>query len=130
MQAESVQKGPDIMPETNWLASTGVGIVASVGAWLLSWRINSARVEERIDGMRQDIHELKDDLKATLSDVRAFADASARLQSSQNVVNQGTARSLDIIADKQERLDATVADHTATLRLLTEVVLSKREPKS
>lgn len=127
VQAERVEASKGLMADNNWLVSAGVGLFGSIGAWLLSWRINSARIEERIEGMRQDIRDSRDDLKACLIDVRAFADASSRLQSSQNVVNQGTARSLELLADRQEKIDATVADHTATLRLLTEVVMSKRE---
>ena len=114
------------MPNTDWVPTAGVGIIGSIGAWFLSWRINSARGEERLAGLQQAIREMRDDLKSNMTEVRTFADASARLQSSQNVVNQGTAHTLESIVDKQERIEAIVADHTATIRLLTEVVMGRK----
>lgn len=113
--------------DTGWIPSAGVGVGASIVAWLLSWRVNTVRGEERLDGMRQDLRELKEDFRDGMAEVRSFADASARLQSSQNVVNSVTAKTLEAITDKQDRIETTVADHTASLRLLTEVVMSKRE---
>lgn len=121
-----VTKGAHAM-DASWVPSAGVGIVASIVAWLLSWRINTVRGEERVEGIRSDLKELKEDFRAGMAEVRAFADASARLQSSQNVVNSVTSKALEAITDKQDKMDACLADHTSTLRLLTEVVMSKRE---
>ena len=98
-------------------------------AWILSWRINSARSEERVDGIRQDVRDLKDDFRSGMADVRGFADQAARLQSSQNVVNNVTAKAIEGLCDKQDKIGQVVADHTATLRLLTEVVMSKKDAK-
>jgi hypothetical protein len=112
---------------SDWIPGAGVGVLGSVVAWLLSWRIATARGEERLAAMQTDLRDLKDDFRAGMSEVRSFADATARLQSSQNVVNSVTAKSIETMCDKQDKLESTVADHTATLRLLTEVVMSKKE---
>jgi len=122
-----VTKGATNAMDGSWIPSAGVGIVASIVAWVLSWRINTVRGEERMDGMRQDLRDLKEDFRSGMTEVRSFADATARLQSSQNVVNSVTAKTLEAMAEKQDKLEACVADHTSTLRLLTEVVMSKRE---
>jgi hypothetical protein len=118
---------------TDWIPGAAVGVVSGFLSWLLGWRINSAKgdaqSEERLSGMQADIREIRDDFKAGMIEVRSFADLAARLQSSQNVVNQVTAKSLESICEKQERIESTVADHTATLRLLTEVVMTKKDPK-
>ena len=111
----------------DWIPGAGVGVVGSIVAWLLSWRIATARGEERLEAMRVDLRDLKEDFRSGMNEVRSFADATARLQSSQNVVNTVTAKSMEAMCDKQDKIEATVADHTATLRLLTEVVMSKRE---
>lgn len=110
----------------SWIPSAGVGIVASIVAWVLSWRINTVRSEERLEGIRQDLQDLKGDFRAGMAEVRSFADASARLQSSQGVVNVVTAKGMEAITEKQDKMESCLADHTSTLRLLTEVVMSKK----
>ena len=152
---------------TDWIPGAGVGLIGSAVAWLISWRINSARLEghaeederrnsdlrladEKRNGelraadelrnaelrasaalrdadLRQDLRDLKEDWKAGIADVRKLADNMASLQSSQNVFNTVTAKAMDTMTDKLGRHDATLADHTSTLRLLTDVVMSKRE---
>lgn len=152
---------------TDWIPGAGVGLVGSCVAWLLSWRINSARLEghaeederrnadlrfadEKRNGelraadelrntelraatalrdadLRQDLRDLKEDWKAGIADVRKLADNMASLQSSQNVFNSVTAKAMDTMTDKIARHDATLADLTSTVRLLTDVVMTKKD---
>ena len=123
--------------DTNWVPSASVGIVASVVAWTLSWRINTVRSEERLEGIRKDLVELKDDfrtgirdikedLRSSTSEIRSSSDTVSRLKSSQDVVNTVTAKGIEGLTDKLDKIESVVADHTSTLRLLTEVVMSRK----
>lgn len=133
----------------DWIPGAGVGLIGSAIAWLLSWRINSAKIEGqnesdrkadaaiaavkeksdlvRSDDLRADLREMKDDWRNGVTEVRELANAMTALQSSQNVVNAVTSKAIEGICDKQDRLEQIVSDHTATLRLLTEVVMAKKE---
>ena len=52
------------MDSNTWIPSAGVGIIASIVAWVLSWRINSVRGEERVGVIGSDVRELKEDFRA------------------------------------------------------------------
>src|ERR1039457_1139739 len=106
---------------TDWLPTAGVGLGGSLIAWFASWFIATAKAEgrsdaemERIDqsasGLRQDIHDLREDLKTSIVDFRSVSDATIKLQSSQNVVNQVTGRALEGVSEKLDRHDTALAD--------------------
>jgi hypothetical protein len=144
-----VTKGAEHTMSTDWIPGAGVGLVGSAIAWLLSWRINSAKLEGqseakekadtvlsdarakaemvRSDDLRADLRVMRDDWRQGIDRVGELAANISALQSSQNVVNTMTSKAIDSMCDKQDRLEQVVADHTATLRLLTEVVMSKKE---
>ena len=121
----------------DWVPGAGIGFLGSVGAWLLSWRVNSAKSEGRQetqmtrladsdDGLREDLHELRDELKQAVTELRTVAGETAKLQASQDVVNKVTAKAIEALELKMENHDRALSDHAATLRLVTEI-LTKRQ---
>ena len=110
---------------TEWVPGAGVGIVGSIIAWVLSWRISTARGEERVSAMQQDIRELKGDFRDGMTEVRSFAATVGAMQSSQNVTNKITSDAIEGMTETLDRHSTQIADHAATLRLITEVVMAK-----
>lgn len=133
----------------NWMPPTAVGIGASVVSWLLSWRVNAARNEQNaVDTQKRlqelgestqkrllefreltdrSLTELKEDFRAGMNEIRALADAAARLQSSQAVVNTLNAKGLDSVISKQDQQADKLADHGSSLKLLMEMVPMLRQ---
>ena len=144
-------KGAEHTMGYDWIPGAGVGLLGSAIAWLLSWRINSAKNEGaaevqrkadvamadaqqkadmiRADDLRADLRELKADWRAGIEDVRKLAENMAAVQSSQNVVNAVTAKAVDAITEKLDKHEACLADHTSTLRLLTNIVMARSDAK-
>jgi hypothetical protein len=124
------------MGGADWIPGVGVGFFGSALAWLLSWRINSAhgegineaehvRLSDSDEGLRQDMHDLRDELRGAAAELRGVAAATAKLQASQDVVNKVTAKAIESLELKMENHDRAISDHAATLRLVTEL-LTKR----
>lgn len=116
-------KGEGTM-SADWVPGAGVGFLGSIAAWLLSWRVASARdegkagadtarIQERDDGFREDIRGLRDELRAGITELRAVSGVTAKLQASQDVVNAVTARALEGIVAKQDAHAEKIADHTS-----------------
>ena len=78
-----------------------------------------------MEDMRSDLRELKEDFKNGMSEIRTLADMTGKYGASQAVVNDVTAKALESITEKVERHADTLADHTSTLRLLVDKVMSK-----
>jgi signal transduction histidine kinase len=121
---------------TDWIPGAGIGVIGSVTAWVLGWRITTAKWEgraeaqrqadfERTEDLRKDLRDLKEDWRSGISDVRKLAENMASVQSSQNVVNAVTAKAIESLTDKLDRHEACLADHTTTIRLLVDRVMSK-----
>ena len=119
-----------------WVPGVGVGFLGSIGAWLLSWRVANARNDavntgehrrmmDSNEAVRSDLRTLREDLRAALAELRAVSGIAAALQSSQKVVNEVTAKAVEGITDKLDRHDAMLADHAATLKLMTELLTRK-----
>ena len=115
----------------DWVPGAGMGLLGSAVAWLLSWRVSSAKkdgqTEEREKGLRQDIRDLRDEMKAGVAEMRVVAAMAGKLQASQEVVNRVTAQTLESITDKLDRHESILADHSSTLKLVTELVTRKRQ---
>ena len=133
---------------TDWIPGAGVGIVGSAVAWILSWRIASANSDGRTDAyqralaeslaarqkvederearLRAEFREMRDDWRAGVAIVNKVNDNVVALQAKQNAVNEFNSQALASLADKCERHDQLLADHTSTLRLLTDVVMSRK----
>jgi phage shock protein A len=127
----------------DWIPTVGIGSIPAVLAWLLSWRLASERervkaeaLEKRLDGheqaqeetdegWRQEIHDFREDWKSGMSELRAVAASIAKLQASQDVVNQVTAKALESISDRLDKHEEKISDHGATIKLLTELVTRK-----
>ena len=125
----------------DWIPPAAVGLGASITAWFVSWFVATAKSETRSDdalkridegsaGLRQDIRDLREDLKANVLEFRAVSDATNKLQASQNVVNQVTGRALEGISEKLYRHDAALADHASSLKLITELVTRREVPSA
>lgn len=128
---------PNNTMSTDWIPGAGVGLLGSIGAWILSWRISSARfegqseaemqaikysAEDRTEGVRQDIQALRDDFKAGVAEMRTAAVGVATLQASQDKVNLYTAEAIKGIVSRQDRHEEKLNDHAATLKLVTELL--------
>lgn len=126
------------MDAWGWVPPTAVGIGGSIAGWLLAWRVNSARNEQdaintmkRLQEFREStdkgLQDLKEDFRAGMNEIRALADAGARLQSSQSVVNALNAKALDAITAKQDQQSEKLSDHSSTIKLLMELVPMLRQ---
>ena len=130
---------------SDWMPGAAVGLGGSFIAWLLSWRLNSARIEGkseaaaaaqekteaarelRGDDLRRDLQELKEDWRAGIAQVNRLAENIASLQSAQNAVNGYTAKAIEGLSEKMDRHDAQLADHASTLRLLTSAITTRQQ---
>lgn len=113
--------------DTGWVPGAVIGTLGSVGAWLLSWRINSAKQEQEAKSTRNALEELKSDFRAGMEEIRKLADATARLQSSQGVVNTLQSKALDAVVARQDQHADKLADHSSSLKLLLEMVPMLRQ---
>ena len=92
----------------------GVGIVEAF-RWLFrrTKMDGAAEVKEKADAersldLRQDIHELKEEMKGGNLDVRRIADSIAMMQGSQNAFNATTTKAIDVIFAKLDRHDEAI----------------------
>jgi ABC-type transporter Mla subunit MlaD len=67
----------------------------------------------------------QEEVRATVAELRALAGQTAKLQASQDVVNNVTAKTLENVVAKLDRHDEKLTDHASTLKLITEVVMSR-----
>ncbi len=147
-------KGEAAVMDANWVPAFGAGVVGSAVAWVLSWRIASTRMEERTQADLKRAEELRvadlkraeelrsvdavrtEELRADLRDLkRAWDDGIDRvgqlasnmagLQATQNQVNIFTSKAIEGITDKMERHEQLLADHTSTIRLIVDKVMTK-----
>jgi hypothetical protein len=114
--------------------SAGTAALIALGKWFLD-RIRGegaqAVEEQRIDDRDQDVHAdirgLRDEMRKAVDAFQQQSILTTELRSSQAVVNTMTAKAMDSIATKQERHGEVIADHSATLRLLTDNVTMLRQ---
>jgi hypothetical protein len=117
----------------DWIPAGVTGLVASVGGWLLSWRISSAKQdgrheaegiarEDRDEGFRQDLRDFRDEFRAGVAEMRTVSVATSKLQASQDVVNQVTAKAIESLVGRLDRHEEKLNDHAATLKLVTELL--------
>jgi hypothetical protein len=110
----------------------------------VSWRVSDGIREGRsdslekaqtknADGLRQDLRDLREEVRGAmggfreevrnaLNELRGVAVLTSKLQASQDVVNNVTARAIESIMDKIDRLETVTSDHGSTLKLITELV--------
>jgi hypothetical protein len=121
-----------------WLPGAGLGLIGSAVAWLLSWRINTAKkdgrteaaveaAEDRDEGFRENLRDMRDEWRAGIAEVRTLAMITAKLQASQEVVNTVTAKALDAITSKLDAHQEKLNDHSATLKLVTELLTREQK---
>jgi hypothetical protein len=102
----------------------------------VAWRVSAARSEGRSDAqhdaedakdtsVKQDIRDLRNEVRATMEELRTLGSATIKLSASQDVVNSVTSKALESIILKMDRHEEKLADHASTLKLLTEVVMAR-----
>jgi hypothetical protein len=102
----------------------------------VAWRVSAARSEGRSDAqhdaedakdtsVKQDIRDLRNEVRATMEELRTLGSATMKLSASQDVVNSVTSKALESIILKMDRHEEKLADHASTLKLLTEVVMAR-----
>lgn len=103
--------------------------LAGLGKWFYgrirkdgSDAAEAQRIEERDTEVRVDMRSLRDELRKAVDTFQSQSLLTTELRSSQAVVNQMVAKAMDAIGTKQERHSDMLADHAATLRLLTDNV--------
>lgn len=128
----------------DWLPTVGISLGSGALAWLVSWRVSDAVRQGRSDslekmqaansaGLRQDLRDLRDEVhgsvtgfreevRSALNELRGVTLLTSKLQASQDVVNNVTARAIEGITDKVDRLETVTADHSSSLKLITELV--------
>jgi hypothetical protein len=120
----------------DWIPFGSLGVVSSVVAWLIAWRVSAAHSEGRSDAqhdaealkdttVKEDIRDLRNEVRATMEELRTLGSATIKLSASQDVVNSVTSKALESIIAKMDRHEEKLADHASTLKLLTEVVMSR-----
>ena len=120
----------------DWIPVGSLGVISSVVAWLVAWRVSAARSEGRSDAqhdaedakdtsVKQDIRDLRNEVRATMEELRSLGAATVKLSASQDVVNSVTSKALESIILKMDRHEERLADHASTLKLLTEVVMAR-----
>jgi hypothetical protein len=120
----------------DWIPVGSLGVISSVVAWLVAWRVSAARSEGRSDAqhdaedakdtsVKQDIRDLRNEVRATMEELRTLGAATVKLSASQDVVNSVTSKALESIIGKMDRHEEKLADHASTLKLLTEVVMAR-----
>ena len=120
----------------DWIPVGSLGVISSVVAWLVAWRVSAARSEGRSDAqhdaedakdtsVKQDIRDLRNEVRATMEELRTLGSATIKLSASQDVVNSVTSKALESIILKMDRHEEKLADHASTLKLLTEVVMAR-----
>lgn len=120
----------------DWIPVGSLGVISSVVAWLVAWRVSAARSEGRSDAqhdaedakdtsVKQDIRDLRNEVRATMEELRTLGAATVKLSASQDVVNSVTSKALESIILKMDRHEEKLADHASTLKLLTEVVMAR-----
>lgn len=120
----------------DWIPVGSLGVISSVVAWLVAWRVSAARSEGRSDAqhdaedakdtsVKQDIRDLRNEVRATMEELRTLGSAIMKLSASQDVVNAMTSKALESLVAKMDRHEEKLADHASTLKLLTEVVMTR-----
>lgn len=144
-----MSRGAEHAMSSDWIPGAGVGLIGSAVAWLLSWRISAARSEgryeavqvalseqlttrqkvedERTERLRQDLRDMREDWRAGIGGVNKLNDNVVALQAKQNTVNEFTAQAVESMATKLDRHDQMLADHTSTIRLLTDVLMQAKK---
>jgi phage-related minor tail protein len=62
--------------------------------------------------------------------VQKVSDNVLSLQAKQNTVNEFTAKALESLTEKSDRHEQMLADHASTLRLMTDVLMRKKDQQS
>lgn len=151
----SSRGGESAIMDANWIPAVGAGFGGSIIAWILSWRIASARAEEqqagearraqalrdsdlkraeelrvadarRADELRSDLREMRDAWNEGVERVQRLAQNMASLQASQNQVNGFTAKAIDGITATIDRHGEEIADLKSTVRLLVGTVTAAK----
>lgn len=129
---------------TDWVPGAGVGLVGSIVGWILGWRQSQAKHdattdaeikasqesaakeaklnENREDGLRRDIRELREDLRVGIDELRKAASRSDAWQSKQDTVNMFTTKAIESLIANQEKHAEKLNDHASSIKLLTELV--------
>ena len=117
----------------DWVPGAGVGVVMSAVGGLLAWRIGSAKKEGRdgatlkqLDtedrGLRQDIRDLRDELRSSTKELQKVSDLALAFKSSQDVVNVMQSKATEAVVRKLDEHAAVLQDHSGTLRILQELL--------
>ena len=117
----------------------GVGVLASmVTDWARRRRssdISEAVFEERLQTLKEEVNRAKSvadgDLMGVVGELKTFSAMVIRLQSSQDVTNVMTAKALESILARCDRLDHRISEHEQSTGLMSELLeqLKKQTPR-
>lgn len=102
------------------LAAVGVSIA---GVALSQWRAG-AIVETKLAALEKDQTEIAADLKAATDELRKATMEFKIVAAEQSVLNKVASQTLDSIVNKQEQTASKVAEHSATITLMGELLKS------
>lgn len=81
--------------------------------------------EKRAEDLRQEFREMKRSWDAGIDRVSDLAANMSGLQGTQNQINIGMTKAVDNLMDDMETVKSTLADHTSSIRLLIDKVMTK-----
>jgi hypothetical protein len=120
----------------DWMPGAAVAAVMSGVGALLNWRVASAKKEGRGEteikqletegtGLRQDMRDLREDLRAGAAEMRSLNALVIKLQASQDVLNHMQAKALDAICAKQEEHAKLIGDVFQSMAVVNELLKRK-----
>ena len=133
MNAQTRQE-PETMDIQQILTTAGVGgSVGVLASMVTDWvrrkqrsDISEAVFEERLRTLKEEVTRAKTvadgDLTAVVSELKTFSAMVIRLQSSQDVTNVMTAKALDAVLNRCDRMEHRIAEHEQTAGLMTELL--------
>ena len=120
----------------DWMPGAAVAAVMSGVGALLNWRVASAKKEGRGEteikqletdgtGLRQDMRDLREDLRAGAAEMRSLNALVIKLQASQDVLNHMQTKGLESVVRKQEEHGALLNDVCGSMRIVNELLRRK-----
>ena len=108
----------------------GVGVLASMATdWVRRQRsgdISSAVFEERLKTLKEEVSRAKavadTDLMSVVTELKTFSAMVIRLQSSQDVTNVMTAKALDAVLNRCDKIEHRMSEHEQSAGLMSELL--------
>ena len=108
----------------------GVGVLASMATdWVRRQRsgdISSAVFEERLKALKEEVTRAKTvadgDLLSVVNELKTFSAMVIRLQSSQDITNVMTAKALDAVLNRCDKIEHRMSEHEQSAGLMSELL--------